>query len=133
MRVFLDANVLFSASNDKSHIGELVSLLIARGYACTSDIALEEAYKNLALKRAHWVNGFKQISQHITRVETVMLDIAVDLDEKDAPLLSAAIHASCDYFATGDKYDFGHLYGQKIKGVEVVTVKRLAELFADMA
>lgn len=133
MRVFLDANVLFSASNSKSRIGELVYLLVDKGYAFTSDLALEETSRNLLLKRAEWIAAFTSLRERIIKVQTIHFDIKVTLDAKDIPLLCAAIHAGCDYFVTGDKYDFGHLYGQKIEGVEVITVKRLTELFTDIA
>jgi predicted nucleic acid-binding protein len=131
MRIFLDANVLFSASNNKSRIGELVFLLIDKGYAFTSDLALEETSRNLLLKRAEWIAAFTSLRERIIKVQTIHFDIQVTLDAKDIPLLCAAIHARCDYFVTGDKYDFGHLYGKKIEGIEIITVKRLTELFAE--
>ena len=51
MRVFLDANVLFSASNGGSNIARLIALLTERGTGVASDVAVEEARRNLALKR----------------------------------------------------------------------------------
>lgn len=43
MRVFLDANALFSASNAGSNIARLVDWLLAEATAVTSDLAREEA------------------------------------------------------------------------------------------
>ena len=40
---------------------------------------------------------------------------------------SIAIAARCDYLLTGDKRDFGHLYGKTIGGVEIVSYMMLAE------
>lgn len=49
MRVFLDANVLFSASNAGSNIARLIAALMTRETVVTSDLAIEEARKNLVL------------------------------------------------------------------------------------
>lgn len=43
MRVFLAANVLFSASNAGSNIARLVDWLLDKGTAVTSDLAHEDA------------------------------------------------------------------------------------------
>jgi hypothetical protein len=54
----------------------------------------------------------------------------VTLDEKDVPLLCAAIRARSDYFVTGDRRDFGHLFGTRVQGILVVTPLMLAEILA---
>lgn len=43
MRVFLDANVLFSASNRPSNIASLIDSLLEQGEAVTSELAALEA------------------------------------------------------------------------------------------
>lgn len=130
MRVFLDANVLFSASNERSNIAEIIARLIEVGEAITSEVAHEEAVRNLTVKREAWLSAFRRLSERIRIVPSARFEIGVDLDDKDRPLLCAAILANCQYFATGDKRDFGHLYGKTIQGVEVVSLLRLAELLA---
>jgi hypothetical protein len=45
-------------------------------------------------------------------------------------LLCAAIRSRRHLFVTGDKRDFGHLYGQKVQGVEIVTLLCLAQILA---
>ena len=63
-------------------------------------------------------------------VPTTQFTLPVPLDAKDVPLLCAAVAATCDYFVTGDKRDFGHLDGQTVLGVQVISPLRLAQLLA---
>lgn len=44
-----------------------------------------------------------------------------DLPGKGVPILAAAISAGVLALVTGDRRDFGRLYGQVIEGVEVIT------------
>ena len=44
----------------------------------------------------------------------------VQLDDKDQPILLAAIHGRADYFLTGDARHFAHLYGKRIATVLVL-------------
>jgi predicted nucleic acid-binding protein len=130
MRVFLDANVLFSASNPGSNIARLVAWLTERETAVTSALAVEEARKNLVLKRADWLPAFAAVLEGVEVVPSVLFDLPVSLEVKDAPLLCSAIRSQCSHFATGDRSDFGHLYGQAVQGVEIVSLLRLAEILA---
>ena len=130
MRVFLDANVLFSASNPGSNIGRLVEWLVTKATAVTSDLACEEARRNLALKRADWLPVFEQLMQRVEMVPSVLFELSVRLDEKDRPLLCAAIRAGCSHFATGDRRDFGNLFRKTVEQVQVVDLLTLAKLLA---
>ncbi len=130
MRVFLDANVLFSASNAKSNIAKLVNWVMVEGTGVTSDIAREEARRNLELKRAEWLPAFEQLLARIESVPSVEFDLPVALDDGDRPLLCSAIRSRCTHFATGDRRDFGHLFGELVEGVRVVSLLGLAELLA---
>lgn len=130
MRVFLDANVLFSASNPGSNIARLVELLLAEATAVTSDLAREEARRNLAIKRADWLPAFDLLMQRLEDVPSVLFDLPVKLDAKDRPLLCAAIRAGCTHFATGDRRDFGHLFGKTVEQVQVVDLLSLARLLS---
>lgn len=131
MRVFLDANVLFSASRGESSIARLILWLTHVGEAVTSDLAYEEARRNVAAKRPAWIDGFDRLMTSIELVPSISFSLNIELDSKDVPLLCAAIRSKCQYFVTGDKRDFGHLYNQTIVGVTVITLLRLAELLAD--
>lgn len=130
MRVFLDANVLFSASNAGSNIARLIAWLAKRETAVTSDLAVEEARKDLALKRAAWVLAFEDVLEGLEIVPSVLFQLPVPIKTKDAPQLCAAIRSQCSLFVTGDRRDFGHLYGQRVQGVEIISLLRLAEILA---
>jgi predicted nucleic acid-binding protein len=130
MRVFLDANVLFSASNAGSNIARLIDWLIADATAVTSDVACAEARRNLALKRAEWLPALEQLLRRVEQVPSALFELPVALDEKDRPLLCAAIRSGCTHFATGDRRDFGHLFGKTVERVQVVSLLRLAQLLA---
>jgi hypothetical protein len=131
VRVFLDANVLFSASNSGSNVARLIHFLFERGTAVTSDFALEEARRNVELKRPAWSESYQQLSARVEVVPSVRFGLSVELTEKDLPILCAAIRANCDVLATGDKRHFGDLYGQVVDGVRVVSLVQLAELLTE--
>lgn len=122
--------MLFSASNARSNIARLMEWLLNEATAVTSDLACEEARRNLALKRADWLPEFEQLIPRVEQVPSVVFELPVSLDEKDRPLLCASIRAGCTHFATGDRRDFGHLFGKTVEGVQVVDLLRLAKLLA---
>jgi hypothetical protein len=128
MRVFLDANVLFSASNEGTNIAGLIDCVIRDAQAVTSDLAHMEAQRNLSLKRPVWLPAFERLVLRIERVPSASFDLTVELNDGDRPLLCAAIRSRCTHFATGDRRDFGHLFDRIVEGVEVVSLLRLAEI-----
>lgn len=128
MRVFLDANVLFSASQPGSPFARLIAAAGRQAQVLTSDVACAEARRNLALKRPAWLDTFEALLEELEVVSSVVFALPVRLDEKDAPLLCAAIRARSDYFVTGDRRDFGHLFETRVQGTLVITPLRLAEI-----
>ncbi|HVS11030.1 MAG TPA: PIN domain-containing protein [Planctomycetota bacterium] len=130
MRVFLDANVVFSASQPESAFARLVAATRRHASVLTSDIACVEARRNLVLKRPDWLGAFEALVEEIEVVPSAMFPLPVTVDEKDVPLLCAAIRARSDYFVTGDRRDFGHLFETRVHGVLVITPLRLAEILA---
>jgi hypothetical protein len=85
VRVFLDANVLFSASNSGTNIERLVRLVLDRGTAVTSDFAMEEARRNIESKRPDWGQSFRSLASRIEIVPSQQFQLAVQLAEKDVP------------------------------------------------
>ncbi len=120
LKIFLDANVIFSASNRLSNIHHFLCELSKHHQLVASDYALEEAQRNVYAKRPQWVSSFEELKPTIGLVPNALLLENVALVEKDRPILGAAIAGECDYLLTGDKRDFGHLYGQEISGVTVI-------------
>lgn len=133
MRVFLDANVLFSASHPGSAFARLIAAAVRRTRVLTSDVACAEARRNLTLKRPAWLETFERLLEELEVVPSAVFHLPVILDEKDVPLLCAAIRARCDYFVTGDHRDFGHLLGSRVHGALVITPLGLAEILAGRA
>lgn len=128
VKVFLDANVLFSASNRESYLSRLIGLLQQRHEALTSDYAAEEARRNIERSRPAWSAGLSALMASVRVVASVQFELPVTLAEKDQPILCTAIRSGCNYLVTGDKRDFGHLYDHTVEGTTVITLLRLAEL-----
>lgn len=128
MRVFVDANVLFSASRRGSAIARMLRLALEKSELVTSELASAEARKNLVLKRPDWLGEFEVLLGEMELVPSALFELPVELVDKDVPILCAAIRAGCGYLVTGDQRDFGHLFDQKVQGVTVITPLRLAEM-----
>jgi len=118
-RLFLDANVLFSAAF-KADARVLRLWRLTDVVLCTSRYAFEEARFNLAdesqLRRLAALAGKVQFSEASGRG----LPRGVSLPEKDVPILLAAIEAGADYLLTGDFRHFGPYFGKKIEGITVM-------------
>ncbi len=119
-RVFLDANVLFSAAyRERSGLRRLWELegvqLVTSGYAAA------EAQRNLP-------EGEPRV-----RLEALLADVevgtealelplpaGVNLPAKDRPILLAAVHARATHLLTGDVTHFSPYFGQTIQGVRIL-------------
>ena len=121
-RIFLDANILFSAAYlENSGLGQLWQLEDAE--LLSSAYAVEEARRNLVLGRPPAVSRLERLTPKLTLVNPpsdLKLAAAVRLDSKDRPILLAAIHGKADFLLTGDGRHFGHLYGKRVEGVLVL-------------
>lgn len=132
-KIFLDANILFSAAyTANSRIASLFDL--ARLGACdliTSTFALEEARRNLAAKQPKGLPRLKAFMIEIEVVggapERLVQGLKEYLPEKDRPILAAAIIAGAAWLMTGDRQHFGDLYGKVISGVEVLEPSEVLE------
>jgi predicted nucleic acid-binding protein len=130
MTIFLDANILFSAAFAKSRLAGFLLNLQRHATLITNAYAREEAGRNLAAKHVKKGAHFDQFCDKITIVPLDLFEIKVRLAEKDRPILCGAISGKADYLLTGDKKDFGHLFGRTIRGVKIVTVALLVEELA---
>lgn len=127
MKLFLDANVLFSGANPGSNLRRLIFQLASQHEVITSEFALEEARRNLSGKRPQWEQGLRAQMERVRVVTGCDAPVEVDLAPKDRPILATAIAERCDYLITGDLQHFGHLMGRDNKGVTVVTPLLAAE------
>ncbi len=106
MRVFLDANVIFSAAKSNGAVRELLVRLRAAGHIlCVDDYALSEAQRNLSLKGADSMAALADLQVHFSvapfRPTRLPADLQGLLPEKDRPILAAAIRLKCDALVTG--------------------------------
>ena len=120
-RLFLDANVLFSAAY--APVAGLQSLWkIPDIRLLTSAYAAEEARRNLndtdQRARLSQLLADVEISPRVTlRIE---LDETIELPENDWPILAGAAHANATHLITGDVRHFGKYFGATIAGVMIL-------------
>lgn len=132
MRIFLDANILFSAAKSDGAVRRLLDLLIkARHECCADGFVMEEARRNLAAKAP---DGLAMLDSLLARMEVAgvqpfdaALDAALPLPDKDRPVLAAAIRLGCTALVTGDRTHFGPLYGKTFRGVTIYSPRSLAQ------
>lgn len=132
MRVFLDANILFSASKKDSLLALLlVSLKNKKVHFISNLYAVDEARRNLQI---HYPERISLFEKQISKIEISALlksnsplDKKLAIKDKDLPIMLGAIATKCDFLVTGDKRDFGHLFGEVINGTTVVTPRMLAD------
>ena len=124
-RVFLDANVLYSAAYiERSGLARLWTLKNIE--LLTSAYAIEEA-RNLMIDRAEAIQRFTRLVTSLSTSDApqdLKLPKNIRLDAKDQPILLSAIHSKADYLLTGDARHFAHLYGKRIEGVLVLRHRR---------
>jgi predicted nucleic acid-binding protein len=135
MRIFLDANILFSAANPSSAIRQLLNMARTAGHECWADEhVIREAHRNLFLKQRERIPDFERLLADI-RCATKLSDLPLrlldetSLPENDRRALAAAIALECDAFVTGDQTHFGPLYGKTVAAAKIYSPRQLAEVF----
>jgi predicted nucleic acid-binding protein len=127
MRVFLDANILFSAAMPDSPTRILLDIILRHASVVTNEHAWEEARRNIEHKRPHLIaalNNLKpeiEFSSHFKEVDQPVLP------DNDQPIIGGAIASRCSHLWTGDKRHFGPLYGRTIQGTRIVSGIMLAK------
>src|ERR1700723_1526902 len=112
-RLFLDANVLFSAAY-RPDAGLLSLWKLKNVTLCSSRYAIEQARFNLddndQRPRLETLTGHLHLFQAAARD----LTSRISLPEKDVPILLAAIETSASHLLTGDVRHFGSHFGRRI-------------------
>ena len=131
-RIFLDANVLFTAAHNPGGKGALVIELGVRAYweLFASAYALEEARRNLQRK-------FPRSATTLDEIEPALrmsshregLPRLPGLAGKDQPIFQAALACGATHLLTGDLKDFGPFMNQPKKTCGVV-IQTVGEFFA---
>lgn len=134
MRVFLDANVLFSAAHRPENSVRTLFHLADAG-ACeliASAFVVDEARRNIARKHPARTADLEALVSQLAicqepGAEDIRWALSEGLPDKDAPILAAAAGAKAGILATGDRADFGLLYGKALRGVEVLPPRAAIE------
>jgi hypothetical protein len=89
---------------------------------CIPAFPLDEARRNLGLQapaRLLALETVQTLLQQVPEPPPELMDQAraAGLPSEDAPLFAAAAACCAGWLATGDRRDFGHLCGQRARGV----------------
>ena len=118
-RLFLDANVLFSAAY-RPDAGLLRLWKIKDVLLCSSRYALEEARINLDEEDQRTRLTKLSAAVRLFDAGQRKLPRGVFLPDKDVPIVLAAIEARASHLLTGDIRHFGPYFGKKIADITIV-------------
>ena len=120
MRIFLDANILFSAAQTDGAVRRLITLLHESDHQLVADAYVwEEARRNLVARYPSALPALDALAQKI-KIFPLHGDQgagSLPIDDKDKPVLTAAITRHCGALVTGDRTHFCHLFGTSVQGV----------------
>ena len=120
-RLFLDANVLFSAAY-RSDAGVARLWNVPDTALVTSAYAVEEARRNLPREKQR--RRLEELLKSVEVGEAMMvppgLRRKVELPEKDWPILGGAAASGATHLITGDVAHFGCYFGERPLGVLVL-------------
>jgi len=115
VRLFLDANVLFTAVHNPGGKAALVIELGVQGHwtLFSSTYAKEEARRNLEQKFPQCLIRLETVQNHINFVDhQPSLAYPKGLAKKDQPIFQAALICQASHLLTGDIKDFGRFMNQ---------------------
>ncbi|MCE5202795.1 MAG: PIN domain-containing protein [Actinomycetia bacterium] len=120
-RVFLDANVLVSAAiTPHSRLRDLWQALDVRLLA--SPYVIAEARANVVDPASS--NELEALLRSVAVLPAEPVPVpfaeALDLPEKDVPVLAGAVASGADALLTGDLTHFGPLMGRRVAGVVIL-------------
>ncbi len=134
MRLFLDANILFTAAHNAEGKS---SLLIELGQAglwqlVSSAYAVEEARRNIARKYPDRLQRLRTMTQNLALAPAdPEVGCPPGLVEKDCPIYRATIACKADILLTGDIRDFGFLMNDRTKA-DGLLIQTVADFLAGL-
>ena len=135
MKLFLDANVLFTAAHNPNGKAALV-IGLSQGQSwslVTSTYAREEAIRNLARKAPEGLVRMDGISKALELVEhRTDAPFPANLVDKDRPIFQAALGCGASHLLTGDLKHFGAIMNEPGKTYGMV-VQTVAEFLQSVA
>lgn len=133
MKLFLDANILFTASHNPEGKACFLFELQKHGKVIlmTSDYAFFEAEKNILKKYPECHKNLIHLSQQTKILTSVMAhSLTIDLPPKDIPILITALKYKAQYLITGDIKNFGKFMKdpKKTVGITILTVSDFLQI-----
>lgn len=134
-RVFLDANVLFSAAISEGGVCRAIFEVAGNRddvhLVCTG-YAREEARFNLRRKYPGSLDGLDALLDRIDILDEPPEDLVEDMsplvpDPDDGRILAGAVASGAFILVTGNSRDFGELYGTRVRGVAVMRPREALE------
>jgi predicted nucleic acid-binding protein len=126
--IFLDANVLIAAAwKEDSEIAQTWRMEGLR--LVTSNYVLGEVQRNL-----HQIHQIERLRRLVRSVQILSFEKLPEippkivLPDKERPVLAAAIQAHANHLLSGDKKNFGSLYGKSILGVRITAPPELLDV-----
>jgi uncharacterized protein len=131
-RLFLDANVLFTAAHNPAGKASLIFEPAVMGHwaIVTSGQAVEEARHNLRLKYPACLPRLEMLLKNALVAPVVDgRACPLDLPAKDVPIFLAAVHARATHLLTGDLRHFGRFMDppSQTGGITICTVSTFLE------
>jgi predicted nucleic acid-binding protein len=128
VRLFLDANVLFTAAHNPDGLARLLFDLARHRVLTliTSDIAVAEARANLRLKAPAKAEALDRLLPDLEIVDQPSQPAhVIELPDDDRLIFGAALAARATHLLTGDKKHFGPYFEdpKRTGGVEIQTVR----------
>lgn len=122
-RLFLDANVLYSAARSaSSRLRALWDMPDAE--LLSSPYAVAEALYNIQADCPQRVDDLlRLVDRMAVSASSTAADVplpGVSLPEKDRPILAAAIALKASHLLTGDKTHFAGVLGRRVSGVLIL-------------
>ena len=135
MRLFLDANVLFTAAHNPNGKAALIIELGGQGHwmLATSTYAAEEARRNLERKFPDALEDLVALLEVLRLPEhRPELWFPAGLAPKDRPIFQAAVAWNATHLLTGDIRDFGRFMDrpETTSGIVVQTVAAFLDSIA---
>jgi len=131
MKIFVDANVLFTAAYSPQ--GKAATLLESASIPfVTSDYAVQEARRNILAKRPASIDSLDKILERIEIAPSVQSGACpIALPQKDQPIFLSALMTKATHLLTGDLKDFGPHMNQPDKSAGII-IQTVAEFLASI-
>jgi predicted nucleic acid-binding protein len=133
-RLFLDANVLFTAAhNPRGKSAMLFDALESKRWTLLgSEFTIEEARRNIAAKYPQCLDRLDALIRRTTVVpQPHPSKVSIHLPEKDRPVYQAATAAGASHLLTGDLKHFGRHMNQP-EATSGITIQTVADYLASL-